>query len=109
MGKDIRLVDPAKLSKDPNTSVSIVDISKDGGFLAYGVRQGGADEQEIHFLNLKTSKAMEDTLPSDRYNSVDFAPDMGGVYYLAIYTRGPFSYFHKFGTRASADTLLFGP
>jgi len=51
---------------------------------------------------------MEDTLPSDRYNSVDFAPDMGGVYYSRFTHKGSLLYFHKFGTRASADTLLFG-
>jgi prolyl oligopeptidase len=107
-GKDIRLVDPAALSRDPNTSVSIVDVSKDGGFLAYGVRQGGADEEEVRFVNLKTNKTLEDTLPADRYNSIQFAPDLSGIYYARFTHKGSLLYFHKFGTRPSADTLLFG-
>jgi prolyl oligopeptidase len=107
-GKDIRLVDPAALSRDANTSVSMVDVSKDGSFLAYGVRQGGADEEEVHFRNLKTGKTLEDTLPSDRYNSVDFAPDLSGIYYSRFTHKGSLVYFHKFGTRMSGDTLLFG-
>jgi prolyl oligopeptidase len=107
-GKDIRLIDPASLSRDPNTSVSIVEVSRNGEFLAYGIRQGGADEQEVHFLNLKTGKTLEDMLPADRYNSVDLAPDLSGIYYSRFTHKGSLVYFHKFGTRPSADTLLFG-
>jgi prolyl oligopeptidase len=107
-GKDIRLVDPAALSRDPNTSVSIVDVSKDAGFLAYGIRQGGADEEEVRFVNLKTNKTLEDTLATDRYNSIQFAPDLSGIYYARFTHKGSLLYFHKFGTRPSADTLLFG-
>jgi len=107
-GKDLRLIDPAALSRDTNTSVSIVDVSKTGDFLAYGVRQGGADEEEVHFRNLKTGKTLEDMLPSDRYNSVSFAPDLSGVYYARFTHKGSLLYFHKFGTRPSADVLLFG-
>ena len=107
-GKDVRLIDPASLSRDPNTSVSIVDVSKAGDFLAYGVRQGGADEEEVHFRNLKTGKTLEDMLPSDRYNSVDLAPDLSGIYYSRFTHKGSLVYFHKFGTRPSADVLLFG-
>jgi prolyl oligopeptidase len=36
----------AKLSRDPNTSVGIEDVSRDGSLLAYGVQQGGADEDQ---------------------------------------------------------------
>ena len=106
--KDIRLVDPASFSRDPNTSVSLVNVSHDAGMLAYGIRQGGADEQEVHFLNLKTSKALDDVLPTGRYNSVDLARDLSGVYYSRFTHQGSLVYLHKFGTRPSSDTLLFG-
>ena len=108
LGKDIRLVDPAALSRDPNLSVSISAIAHDGSLLAYGVRQGGADEQEIRFLNVKTGKTMEDTLPSARYNSVDLTPDLTGVFYSVFTHKGSLVYLHKFGTRPSSDVLLFG-
>jgi prolyl oligopeptidase len=107
-GKDIRLIDPAAISRDPNTSVSLMGISEDGSLMIYGVRQGGADEEEIHFFNIKTRKTMEDALPADRYNSVDFAPDLGGVYYAKFTHKGTLVYFHKFGTRLSSDALIFG-
>ena len=108
MGTDIRLIDPASLSRDPNTSVSLREVSEDGSQLIYGVRQGGADEEEVHFFNVKTRKTMEDSLPSARYNSVDFAPDLSGVYYSRFSHTGSLLYFHKFGTRLSSDVLLFG-
>jgi len=129
-GKDIRLVDPAALSRDANTSVSLIAVSQDASLMAYGVRQGGADEQEVHFLDMKTGKTLEDSLPADRYNSIDLvtasasgmvhkpAPgkaqvsyeskEIGGVYYSRFTHKGSLVYFHKFGTRLSADPLLFG-
>jgi prolyl oligopeptidase len=107
-GKEVRLVDPASLSKDPNTSVALMVVSEDANLLVYGVREGGADEAEIHFLNVKTNKVMEDTLPTARYNSVDLAHDLSGFYYSVFTHKGSLVSFHKFGTRMSSDTLLFG-
>jgi prolyl oligopeptidase len=107
-GRDIRLIDPAAMSRDPNTSVSLLNVSQDGSQMIYGIRQGGADEEEIHFFNVKTRKTMDDSLPADRYNSVDFAPDLSGIYYSRFTHKGSLVYFHKFGTRLSSDTLLFG-
>jgi prolyl oligopeptidase len=108
LGKDIRLIDPASLSRDPNTSVSMNAVSEDGTLLVYGVRQGGADEEEVHIFNVKTRKPLDDVLPSARYNSVDLAPDLSGVYYSRFSHQGSLVYFHKFGTRNSSDTLIFG-
>lgn len=51
-GKDERLIDPAQLSRDPNMSVTLADVSRDGSMIAYGVRSGGADETVMHFLSL---------------------------------------------------------
>ena len=39
-GKDERLVDPAAMSRDTNTSVSIEDVSRDGSLIAYGAEAG---------------------------------------------------------------------
>ena len=107
-GKDLRLIDPASISRDPNTSVSLLSVSRDGSLLAYGVRQGGADEQEVRFFHVKDRKAIEDTLPAARYNSVALTPDKSGVYYSLFTHKGSLLYLHKFGTRNSADQLLMG-
>ena len=107
-GKDERLIDPAKLSRDANTSVVIEDVSRDGSLLAYAVRQGGADETGVHLLNVKTGKTLEDELPAARYESVSFAPDGASIYYARNNRQGTLLYQHLLGTRTSMDTLLFG-
>ncbi len=106
--KDVRLVDPAALSRDPNTSVSLADVSRDGGLLAYRLRQGGADETSVHVLNVKTGKTLEDELPSARYESVTFAPDGASFYYARVDKAGTLLYLHRLGTRNAEDKLIFG-
>jgi len=107
-GKDQRLVDPAVLSKDPNTSVHLVDVSRDGALLAYAVQAGGADETSIHLLNVATGKTLQDELPAARYFSIEFAPDAASLYYARNNRQGTLLYQHVLGTLPSRDTLIFG-
>ena len=51
-GEDEKLIDAAKLSADQNTSVNTLNLTEDGSMMAYGVRVGGADEVEAHFLDV---------------------------------------------------------
>ena len=107
-GKDERLLDPAVLSRDPNTSVEISDVSRDGNLLIYGVKQGGADEDSLRVLNVKTRKTLEDELPSARYFGISFAPDGKSFYYARNNQEGTLLYRHVLGTRVSRDELIFG-
>ncbi|MGA9673023.1 MAG: prolyl oligopeptidase family serine peptidase [Terracidiphilus sp.] len=107
-GKDQRLIDPATLSRDPNTSVGIEDVSRDGTLLAYSVKQGGADENIIHIFNVKTGKTLEDELPAARYDGVNFAPNGASFYFSRNNKAGTLLYQHVLGTRNSRDTLIFG-
>ena len=106
--KDVRLIDPAQLSRDPNTSVTLSAVSRDGQLIAYGVRSGGADETTLHIFSLKTGKSLEDELPAALYRSVVFTPDNSGIYYTVQKRAGTLLYEHKLGERPSRDTLLFG-
>ncbi|MGB0054684.1 MAG: prolyl oligopeptidase family serine peptidase [Terracidiphilus sp.] len=106
--KDKRLIDPAQFSRDPNTSVNLVDVSRDGTLVAYTVRQGGADESTVHVYNVKTNKTLEDELPSGVYYSVNFTPDGKGLYYSRTNEKGSLVYEHGLGTRNSQDKLIFG-
>src|SRR5262249_16046449 len=65
-GADEKLIDASKLSSDQNTSVGIADISKDGKLLVYEVREGGADEQSLHLLEVKTKRELPDVFPAAR-------------------------------------------
>jgi prolyl oligopeptidase len=107
-GKDERLIDPAQLSRDPNTSVSLSAVSHDGSLLVYGLRQGGADETALHVYNVKTGKTLDDELPAGLYRSVAFTPDNSAFFYAIQKRPGTLLYQHKLGDRPSRDELLFG-
>jgi prolyl oligopeptidase len=106
IGKDERLLDPAVLSRDANTSIELADVSRDGALLAYHVRQGGADEATVRVYNLKNKKTLEDELPTGVYYSVDFTPDGTGLYYTRTNKAGSLLYLHVLGTRPARDTLI---
>jgi prolyl oligopeptidase len=108
-GKDKRLIDPAQLSRDPNTSVELMDVSRDGNLIAYGVREGGEDQTTIHVYDVKAGKSLFDTLPRGIYWSVNFAPDGKGIYYTRTDQKGSLVYLHTLGTfNEQPDTLVFG-
>ena len=106
--KDVRLIDPAKLTRDPNTSIGIDDVSRDCNLIAYQVRKGGADEAEMHIFNVKTGKTLEDELPAARYFGISFAPDNKSFYYARNDSKGTLVLLHHLGTRVSSDQLIFG-
>jgi prolyl oligopeptidase len=107
-GKDRLLVDPAQFSRDPNTSVDLLDVSRDGALAAYGVRQGGADQNTVRLFNVKTGKVLFDELPSGLYWSVNFTPDGKGLFYARGNQQGTLVYEHVLGTRNADDKLIFG-
>ncbi len=106
--KDKRLIDPAQFSRDPNTSVDLADVSRDGTQVAYLVREGGSDKTTVHVFNVKTGKTPFDVLPSADYLSVLFTPDGSGIYYSRLGSKGPLLFEHKLGTLVTNDKLVFG-
>jgi prolyl oligopeptidase len=108
-GGDERLIDATKLSADQNTSVSIADISMDGSLLVYGVREGGADEQTVHLLDVVRRRELPDALPRARYSGISLSPDKQALYYAKIESAtGTLVFYHRLGTPVSSDQLIFG-
>jgi len=107
-GTDEKLIDASKLSSDQNTSVGVADISKDGKLLVYEVREGGADEQSLHLLEVKTKRELPDVFPAARYAGVSLSPDGQGLYYAKFEPTGSQVFYHKMGTSVSADEMIFG-
>jgi prolyl oligopeptidase len=107
-GQDERLIDATKLSTDQNTSVQINDISKDGTLLVYGIRSGGADEESVHILDINKNQELPDSLPSARYSGIQLSPDKQGLYYARFDPTGTLVFYHKLGSPASSDALIFG-
>lgn len=107
-GNDQVLIDPHPLSPDHTTSVDLMAVSKDGALMAYGVRQGGEDENTVNVLNVDTRKDLPDHLPRGRYFGVSFKPDKSGFYYTRHETEGPRVYYHSLGTDPGKDPEVFG-
>jgi prolyl oligopeptidase len=107
-GKDKVLVDPHGLSADHRTSVNLQSVSSVGRLLAYGIRQGGADEISVKLLEVDTGRERPDVLPSGRYFNVSVTPDKAGLYYTRLDKDGPRIYYHALGTDPSGDKRIFG-
>src|SRR5207245_4569779 len=90
------------------TSVSLLDPSKDGSRVAYGVRQGGEDEQVIRILDVASRKDLAEVLPRVRYSGVSFTGDGRGLYYSRLTKEGPRVFFHALGSDAASDPKVFG-
>jgi prolyl oligopeptidase len=108
-GSDAVLLDPAPLSPDHTTSVSIEDISMDGSILAYGVRTGGEDETELRLRSTRTLEDLPDRLPRALYRGVSLRPDGNGFYYARQdRASGIRIRYHAVGSSIDEDTEVFG-
>jgi prolyl oligopeptidase len=108
-GTDQRLIDAGKLSADQNTSVNMLNLTEDGTLMAYGVRVGGADEVEVHFLEIASRKETGDVLPRARYSGVVISPDKAGVYYSKLFPHeGTRVFYHKFRAPLESDAMILG-
>ncbi len=107
-GKEEVLIDPNPMSADHSTNVEIMDVSKDGKLLTYGIRSGGKDETELHVLEVAAKHDLPDVLPARVYFDVSFLPDGSGFYYSTMLDEGPRVRFHKLATKAETDTDVFG-
>ena len=107
-GREKTLIDPHPMSEDNTVSVEILDVSRDGSLLAYGVRQGGEDEQAVRLFDVKLRKDLPDRLPKARYFGVSLMPDRSGLYYSRHGREGSRVRYHPLGSDPSRDALIFG-
>lgn len=107
-GKDERLLSPQAFSNDPNTSIGIHDVSRDGSLLAISLRMGGADEVTIRLFDVKNARLLRDVLPRALYGSVQFSPGGRSLYYCREDREGVLLYNHTLGSENTRDTLLLG-
>lgn len=107
-GKDEVLIDPNAMSADQTSSVSLLEVSRDGKWLVYGLRQGGEDELTVSVMDVDSRKDLPDRLPRARYNSFSLKPDKSGFYYARLLKEGSRLYYHAMGTDPARDSLIFG-
>lgn len=107
-GKDELLVDPLALSQEHTVTVVPSSVSRDGSLIAYGLRQGGADEVVLHLFDVDAHKDLPDQFPLGRYSGVSILPDKSGLYVTRQTAQGPRVFFHKIGTNSDQDIEIFG-
>ncbi|MEW5700904.1 MAG: prolyl oligopeptidase family serine peptidase [Candidatus Zixiibacteriota bacterium] len=108
-GPEKLLLDPHTLSQDFRTNAALSDVSEDGMLMAYSIRQGGQDEEEIHFRNIDTGEEPPDVFPANVYFGMSIALDKKGCYYAKRIEGGADRvFYHQFGTPMAEDRLVFG-
>jgi len=108
-GKDEVLVNPADISKDESTTVSLGGITRDGKFLTYAIRQGGEDEEEYRILDLDTRQLLQDRLPRARYFGMSLKEDHSGIFYSRYTPKiGSRVFYHVIGEPVVHDREIFG-
>jgi prolyl oligopeptidase len=105
-GDDRLLVDPAPWNPKHTTNVGFEDITSDGKMIAYNVREGGADEVTMRFLDVDTGREIGARLPLARYFGVSVTPDHRTVYYSKQLPEG--SRIFRRSVDGGTEEKLFG-
>jgi prolyl oligopeptidase len=104
------LVDPSV--QGPFASVAIHRVSEDGSLLAYELRHGGSDSNEIHIVDTENGRVLPDCLPVGYARGLVFSRDRSGFYYShdqVSLTDEHTIRFHQFGATANAPILFRAP
>ena len=112
------LLDPNKFSEDGTVALSGISITDDGNTIAYGISKGGSDWIEYRFRDIKTGKDLPDMLENIKFSGVSWTKDGKGVFYSRFPAPNSKTkledanfnrklYFHKLGTKQSADKLIY--
>ena len=107
-GPEEVLVDPASISKDESTSIALRDVSPDGKLIAYGVQEGGADENIVRFLDVETRKDLADVLPKSRYEAIQITPDGTGAYFGDLPSDGPRVFYRPLHKPDARPEQIYG-
>ncbi|MFT3787550.1 MAG: prolyl oligopeptidase family serine peptidase [Tepidisphaeraceae bacterium] len=105
------LFDPNTFSADGTVALSSTSYTDDGTRCAYGISDGGSDEQTIKFRSVDTGDDLPDTLTQMRFSSIAWLPGDKAV----LYNKYPDPtqrlnstlYIHPLGTQQSEDFKLF--
>ncbi len=109
-GDDEVLIDPHTLSDDHSISAALLGASSDGRYVVYGLRSGGEDETDIRVMDVDTRSDLPDRLPRDRYTGVAWLKQTYDGFYYGRHDldTGPRIRFHRLGSDAAEDAIVFG-
>ncbi|GMV03822.1 MAG: oligopeptidase B [Gemmatimonadota bacterium] len=103
------VLDPAAFHPEYRVVLEMGDVSPDGRYLLYNVRQGGADEVEVRVRDLDAGEDLPDRLPAALYGGVDWDGDSRGFTYVhRDRYRGPRIRHHALGSDVAGDPVVWG-
>ncbi len=111
-GEDQVLVNPGTRSRGKYIAVKLLQVSIDGGLLAYEVKQGGERTGSIEILDITRCEKLPDELPRGFLRGFAFAPDNKSLYYVhqplgAERRRLCTAYCHVLGSDPRQDQEIF--
>jgi prolyl oligopeptidase len=112
------LLDPAELSADGTTAVSVAEVSDDGALLAYATSASGSDWLTWHVRDVAGGSDLEDVIEWSKFSGAAWRADGSGFYYGAMKPTAPGAehleanavsriFFHRIGTYSDDDELVF--
>lgn len=81
-GQDEGLVDPATHSGTPFTAVKLLQVSSDGSFLLYEIKDGGERSGEFAIFDVQKRETLPEILPRGYLRGFAFSPDSKAFYYV---------------------------
>ncbi|GAB4832982.1 hypothetical protein Ancab_007003 [Ancistrocladus abbreviatus] len=122
-GKPEVLLDPNELSEDGTVSLSSLNVSEDGSYLAYGLSGSGSDWVTIKVMRIEDRKIEPDTLSWVKFSGATWTHDGKGFFYSRFpppkdgetsdagtethLNLNPELYYHFLGTDQSEDILCW--
>ncbi|KAI0557945.1 Prolyl oligopeptidase [Gracilaria domingensis] len=120
-------LDPNTMSEDGTVTIGSMSWSNDGEYLAYGLKRGGSDWEEIHVMDCQTLDHLSEALEWAKFTSIAWTHDGKGFYYARFpppaslegiddkerrgaetdESRFQALYYHSIGTSQDQDRLVF--
>ncbi|NNJ71984.1 MAG: S9 family peptidase [Enterobacterales bacterium] len=110
-------LDPNMFSQDDSISLSLIRFSKTGKYAAYIITDDNSDWSKIIVLNTQTMQAIDTPLENINFSEIAWQDD-DGFYYSgykpasdkdsSALTDSQKLFYHKLGTKQSADSVIFG-
>jgi len=111
------LLDPNDLSDDGTVALSLLSISDDAKYLAYGVSDAGEDWIEMHVRDVDTGEDLPERLDWVKFTDAAWTKDGLGFFYsrydqpvgnaLAAVNTTHQLYYHQIGTKQMDDKLVY--
>lgn len=111
------LLDPNTLSDDGTVALTNLEITRDGGLLAYGLSESGSDWQEIRVRRVDDGEDLPDRIRWVRFSEIAWNADGTGFFYARYPEPGTVPeadadyfqrlHFHPLGSDPEADPRIY--